>query len=219
METSLHRALKDHYGTESGGRTEVGVNGFRVDAIDGAGLLIEIQSGALGPLRSKLRKLLPEHQVRVVKPVVIQRRVVRRSRRDGPDLSARRSPKRGEMLDVFDDLMGLARILPEPNLMIEILAVAIEEVRIPRRRWPGYKIVDRRLMKILDRNRIEHPADLWSLIPGAHDWSEPFTTAEIARRLDRPVWFAQRMAYCLRLSGAVRTLGKRGNRWVYEKVA
>jgi hypothetical protein len=219
METSLHRALKNRYGTGSGGRTEVGVKGFRVDAMDEAGLLIEIQSGSLGPLQSKLRRLLPEHRVRVVKPVVIERRVVRRSRPDGPTLSARRSPKRGEIIDVFDDLMGVARILPDPNLVIEILAVVIEEVRLPRRRRPGYKIVDRRLVAILGRNRIECPADLWTLLPGIHDWTEPFTTADIARRLNRPLWFAQRVAYCLRLSGAAQTVGKSGNRRVYSKVA
>jgi len=45
METSLHRALKDQYGSGWGGRTEVTLKGFRIDAVDGAGLLVEIQSG------------------------------------------------------------------------------------------------------------------------------------------------------------------------------
>ena len=76
METSLHRALKDQYGSGSGGRSEVTLKGFRIDAVDGAGLLVEIQSGPLGPLRAKLGRLLPEHRVRVVKPVVLERRVV-----------------------------------------------------------------------------------------------------------------------------------------------
>ena len=215
METSLHRALKDQYGADSGGRSEVVFKGFRVDAVRDTGLLVEVQSGALGPLRSKLRSLLPEHQVQVVKPVTIQRRVIRRARLDGPDLSSRRSPKRGAILDIFEDLVGLAQILADPNLVIEILGVAIDEVRIPRRRWPGYKIADRCLIQILDRRRIEHPADLWTLLPPEHDWTEPFTTADIARRIDRPLWFAQRVAYCLRLSGAAPVIGKRSNHRVY----
>jgi hypothetical protein len=128
VETSLHRALKDLYGNGSGGRSEVVLEGFRVDAVRDTGLVVEIQSGALGPLRAKLRKLLPDYWVRVVKPVAIQRRVVRRARIDGPDLSARRSPKRGAIVDFFEDLMGLAQILPDPNLVIEILGVAIDEV-------------------------------------------------------------------------------------------
>lgn len=215
METSLHRALKDQYGAGSGGRSEVAFEGFRVDAIRETGLLVEIQSGALGPLRTKLRKLLPEHQVQVVKPIPLQRRVIRRARPDGPNLSARRSPRRGSILDIFEDLVGLAQILAEPNLIIEILGVAIDEVRVPRRRWPGYKIADRCLVQILDRRRIEHPADLWTLLPLEHNWREPFTTVDIARRINRPLWFAQRVAYCLRHSGTALTVGKRGNHRVY----
>jgi hypothetical protein len=217
VETSLHRALKDLYGNGSGGRSEVVLEGFRVDAVRDTGLVVEIQSGALGPLRAKLCKLLPEYRVRVVKPVPIQRRVVRRARIDGPDLSARRSPKRGAIVDFFDDLIGLAQILPDPNLVIEILGVAIDEVRIPRRRWPGFAIVDRCLSSILDRRLIVHPADLWTLLPGEPNWTEPFTTADLAERIDRPIWFAQRVGYCLRLSGAARIVGKRGRHRLYVR--
>lgn len=33
--------------------------------------------------------------------------------------------------------------------------------------------------------------------------------------LDRPLSFAQRVAYCLRLTGAARVVGKQGNRLIY----
>jgi hypothetical protein len=215
METSLHRTLKDRYGSGSGGRSEVTFKGFRIDAVDSAGLLVEIQSGPLGTLRPKLGRLLPEHRVRVVKPVVLERRVVRRARTDGPDLSARRSPKRGGVVDFFEDLVGLARILPDPNLDIDVLPVSIDEIRVSRRRRPGYRIIDRRLVEILGKVRIECPGDLWKLLPEGHDWSEPFTTVDIARRIDRPLWLAQRVAYCLRLSNAAEVVGKRGNNRLY----
>jgi hypothetical protein len=219
METSLHRTLKEQYGSGSGGRSEVVLKGFRVDALRDTGLVVEIQSGALGPLRSKLHRLLPEHQVQVVKPVTIQRRLIRRARVDGPDLSARRSPKRGAIVDVFEDLVGLAKLLPDPNLILEVLSVAIDEVRIPRRRWPGYQIADRCLIKILERRQIQSPTDLWTLLPDGHDWTAPFTTADIARRIDRPLWFAQRVGYCLRLSGAATIVGKRGNHRLYVSMS
>jgi hypothetical protein len=215
METSLHRTLKARYGSGPGCDFEVALDGFRIDAVDGDGLLTEIQSGPLGPLRPKLRRLLPRHRLRIVKPVVLERRIVRRTRRDGEDLSVRRSPKRGAFADLFEDLVGLARDFPHPNLMIEVLGVAIDEVRIARRRWPGYKVVDRTLREILGTRILQRPADLWSLLPTEHDWTEPFTTAEIACRVGRPRWFAQRVAYCLRLSGAACKIGKRANLMVY----
>ena len=62
METSLHRSLKERYAAGSVGRREVTVERFRIDAVDDSGRLIEIQSGALGPLRSKLRRLLADHR-------------------------------------------------------------------------------------------------------------------------------------------------------------
>ena len=56
METSLHRQLKERYGPEAGGRLEVTLEGFRIDAVAADGALIEVQSGALGPLLAKLRR-------------------------------------------------------------------------------------------------------------------------------------------------------------------
>ncbi len=145
METSLHRTLKERYATGGSGRPEITVAGFRVDAIDHAGRLVEVQSGALGPLQVKLKRLLPEHRVRIVKPVILRRRVVRKLRADGPDVGARSSPKRGSLVDVFDDLVGVVRVFPHANLEIEVLGVTIDEVRTPRRRRPGYDVADRRL--------------------------------------------------------------------------
>lgn len=215
METALHRELKVRYGPASGGRSEVALAGFRIDAIDSEGGLVEVQSGALGPLRGKLARLLTDHRIRVVKPVVVARRIVRRARRDGADLSARMSPKRGDLRDVFDDLIGLVRIFPHANLRIDVMGVVIDEVRIPRRRWPGYAVADRGLIEVGATVTLHDAGDLWKLIPGPVP--ERFTTIELAECLDRPMGFAQRVAYCLRMSGAASPVGKVGNRVVYER--
>jgi len=216
METTLHRELKERYCSRLGGRSEVTFEGFRIDAVDETGLLIEIQSGALSPLRAKLQKLLPRHRVKVVKPIVLERRVVRRTRLDGPDLSARRSPSRGAIFDAFEHLVGLARLFPNPHLTIEILGVTIDEIRVPRRRWPGFKVIDRRLDKVQSDCLLRDPSDLWGLLPRC-DWHEPFTTADIAARAAKPLWLAQRAAYCLRLSGAAGVVGKRHSHWLYAR--
>jgi len=215
METALHRRLKEQYGTESGGRVEVSLLGYRIDAIDAEGALVEIQSGALGPLRGKLARLLFEHQIRVVKPVVVGKRIIRRAGRDGRDLSARMSPKRGQVLDVFDDLVGLVGIFPDPNLHIDVLEVVIDEVRVPRKRRPGYTIMDRVLHETGAIVTLREAADLWKLVPVI--LPDRFTTIDLAHAIGRPMVFAQRVAYCLRKVGAVRQVGKVGNRVVYER--
>jgi hypothetical protein len=217
MEMALHRQLKQRFGPDAGGRSEVALSGFRIDAVDSDGSLVEIQSGALGPLRAKLSRLLVDHRIRVVKPVVISRRIVRRAVREGRDLSARMSPKRGDWLDVFDDLMGLARVFPHANLTIDVMQVAIDEVRIPRKRWPGFRIVDRGLRDVGTTVTLRHARDLWRLIPG--DVPARFTTVDLAALTGRRMNFAQRVAWCLRTSGAAQAVGKVGNRIIYERAS
>ena len=217
MEWSLHRQLKERYGPVAGGRLEVTFEGFRIDAITADGVLIEVQSGPLGPLQGKLRKLLPAHRVRVIKPVVLGRRLVRRAGRDGADLSARFSPKRGMIADAFDDLVGLAKLFPHPNLGVDVMAVDIDELRLVRSRGRGrgpvYTVLDRRLRDVIATVALDRPRDLWTLLPDS--LTDPFTTHDLARQLGRPLAFAQRVAYCLRLSGAAAAVGKRGNQHIY----
>jgi hypothetical protein len=215
MEMSLHRSLKERYATGADGRSEVMIGRFRVDAVDDVGRLIEVQSGPLGPLAGKLRRLLPDHRMRIVKPVVLTRHVVRRARRDGPDLTSRRSPKHGALLDVFDDLIGVVRLFPHSNLEIEVVGVTIEEVRVPRRRRPGYTVADRRLGAVHETTLLVAACDLWALLPENCDGTQPFTSADLARQVNRPLGFVQRVTYCLRLAGAARVIGKSGNRLIY----
>jgi hypothetical protein len=214
LETTLHRQLKERFGPDSGGRSEVVVGKFRIDAVDVDGTLIEVQSAPLGALRSKLSRLLVDHKVRVVKPVITARRVVRRARLDGPDLSARLSPKRGALLDVFDDLVGLARVFPHPNLQLEVLGVEIDEIRVLRRRPPGFTVGDRGLRQVGATVSLCEPDDLWRLLPDGLA-AIPFTTRELAERLERPLTFAQRVAYCFRMAGAVEQIGTRQRHRVY----
>jgi hypothetical protein len=101
-------------------------------------------------------------------------------------------------------------------LEIEILGVSIEEIRIPRRRWPGYRVADRCLEAIHETTSLVEPSDLWRLLPASIREIDSFTTHELARELDRPLSFAQRVAYCLRLTGAASVVGKTGNRLIYS---
>jgi hypothetical protein len=217
METSLHRSLKERYAAGGSKSSEVVIQGFRIDAVDSVGRLIEVQSGPLAPLGPKLRRLLPAHRIRIVKPVPLRRRLIRRRRADGPDLSVRRSPARGALHDAFDDLIGVVRIFPHANLEIEILAVTIDEVRVPRRRWPGFTVTDRRLGEIHGTTSLVRADDLWALLPHRCASLDAFTTLDLAAQLARPVWFAQRVAYCLRLTQAARVVGKSGNRLIYSR--
>ena len=150
-------------------RREVVVAGFRIDAIDEAGRLVEIQSGALGPLRGKLRRLLPEHRLRIVKPVVLRGGSSGRRAAMARSSRSRRSPKRGALVDIFDDLMGVVPGLPphqpghrSPGGHDRRGAGASP----PAAGLPGYRSLPGRDPR---NGHARPPGDLWTLLPAACD--------------------------------------------------
>jgi hypothetical protein len=216
MEYSLHRELKRFYAGPCCS-LEVIIDGFRVDAIS-HGWLIEIQQGPLVAIRKKIQQLVQSYPLLLVKPIVVEKRIVRLSRRNGPVVSCRRSPKRGQPWEVFHDLIHFAKIFPHPHLRIDVALVDIEEIRYPgpRQRWghDGYRLADRRLVRLRETISLNTASDLRRLLP---DIPDPFDSHDLAAILDVPRWVAQRIAYSLRKSGAVHTIwrDKRGHhyRW------
>jgi hypothetical protein len=221
METTLHRQLKALYAGQEA-VTEARLEGFayRIDAVRGAEL-VEIQHGSLAAIRTKIADLLKSHQVLVVKPLVIRKELVSLSRRGGKEVSRRASPKRGTRLDLFHELVYFTRVFPHPNLTLETPLVEIEERRYPghgkRRRWRAkdFVVEDQRLLSVTAVERFRSADDLWRLVPAGI--AEPFHTADLAAALKIPRWTAQRVAYCLRHTGAADVAGKRGNAWLYRR--
>jgi hypothetical protein len=212
-EKPLHAALKEWY-RHDGDLVEVPVDGFVADLVrDGA--LIEVQTRSFSSMRRKLDRLLDEHPIRLVHPIPAVKWIVKLDP-DGSETSRRRSPKRGIPVDVCSELVSFPALLDHPNLTLEVLLTEEDEVWRPddrgwRRR--GFVVEERRLVRVLDTVVVGSPADLPALLPP--DLPDPFTTADLAERLGRTRHAAQKVAYCLRESGAVRTDGRdrRGYRY------
>jgi hypothetical protein len=218
MESSLHRELKQRY-AGTGAQIEVRCGRYRVDAV-AEGELIEIQHGRLGAISFKVAELLEEHAVRLVKPIVREKLLVKRRRKGGRVASRRRSPNRGRLFDLFHDLVYFTKVFPHPRLSIEALLVDVEEHRYPghgRRRWRragDYVVEDRHLLCVSDSVVLRTPADLVELL--GCELPLRFDTAELARLTGETRFVAQRVAYCLRKTGAIRTVAKRRNALVYQ---
>jgi hypothetical protein len=223
METSLHRQLKAIYAGDDG-KQEVARDGYRIDAVR-AGELIEIQHGSLAAIRDKIRKLVAEHRVRIVKPIIANKLLVKLDRRGGQEVERRRSPKRGKLLDVFDELIYFTRVFPHDLLTLEVVLVDVEERRFPgrgkrrRRRREGqeYQVEDQSLVQIVESRSFATAADLRKLLPAR--MPKQFHTAHLAERLEVPRFAAQRIAYCLREMQAVEIVGKQGNALLYRYAA
>jgi hypothetical protein len=219
METSLHRQLKLHY-ARPGARIEERVGRFRIDVVY-RGELIEIQHSSLSAFRDKIAALLTEHRVRIVKPIVASKYLLKQKCEGGELVSRRRSPKQGTLLDIFDELVHFTRVYPHPRLTLEVVLIDIEELRFPghgrRRRWRknDHVIEDQRLVEVLSVTRFRTAADLCKLLPPK--LPKPFHTGHVAEGLGVQRWVAQRMAYCLRKVGAIETVGKAGGAWLYKR--
>ena len=217
METSLHRELKALYAGDAA-QTEVRLGRFRIDAVVGDEL-VEVQHGSLAAIRDKIARLLKKHRVRVVKPLVVRKVLVKRAKPGGRVVERRNSPKRGEIWDLFDELIYFTRVFPHPRLTLEVPLVEIEEWRFPghgrRRRWRvnDFQVEDQKLTAVVGEHRFNTAADLAGLLPSL---PVPFHTGDLAAAAEIDRSTACRVAYCLRKMGAVQQSGKRGNALLYE---
>jgi hypothetical protein len=219
METTLHRQLKTHY-ARPGALVEKRVGRYRIDVVY-RGELIEIQHSSLSAIRDKIAALLTEHRVRIVKPIVASKYLLKQKCAGGELLSRRRSPKQGTVLDIFEELVHFTRVYPHPRLVLEVVLIDIEELRFPghgrRRRWRqnDHEVEDQRLIEVQSVTRFRTAADLCKLLPPKLPKS--FHTGHIAAGLGVQRWIAQRMAYCLRQTGAIATVGKERGAWLYNR--
>lgn len=218
-EKPLHAALKQWYARPRD-RFEAPVDGFLVDIVRGK-LLVEIQTRGFAAIRRKLRALVVRHRVRLVYPVAAQKWIVRLTPDGKAELGRRRSPKRGTVEQVFEELVSLPDLPAHPHFSLEVLLIHEEEVRRKdgKRRWrrQGWATQERRFLQVVDRRMFRTPADLCALVPA--EMAEPFTTADLADAIDRPRRLAQQMAYCLREMAALEVVGKQGNAILYRRAA
>lgn len=218
METSLHRQLKDHY-SQPNAAQEATLGRFRIDVINADGL-VEIQHGSLAAIGRKVATLLKDHSVTVVKPVIARKRILRLPSRGGTVISQRWSPKRGTLLDLFDDLVHFTRVFPHANLTLEVPLVEVEELRFPghgRRRWrrdSDHQVEDLRLIEIGEVYRFRQASDLRRTLPIR--LPQPFHTGQLATKLGVTPRVAQRIVYCLRETGCAVPVGKTGNTRLYR---
>jgi hypothetical protein len=224
-ETSLHAALKAWY-AQPGDEIEVRFEGYIIDVKRGE-TLIEIQTRSFSKIKAKLLDLVPHHPVRLVYPIAQDRWIVKVDHDRDSVLSRRKSPKHGSLLQVFDELIRFPDLLAETNFSLELLLTQEEEVRHhephrrsrrswSRRRWMTH---ERRLLDVLSAHRFDTPDDLAALLPDsllAVD-AEPFTTADLAAALNERKRLAQKIAYCMRKSGVLQVVGKKGNAFLYHR--
>lgn len=201
-ESPLHAAIKD-YVALPGDRFEVDIDGFVADIVRDDEI-IEVQTARFGAMTRKLDRLLEGWHITIVHPIAIRTWIER------PDRPRRRSPARRSAYHVFEELVSIPTLLDHPHLRLRILLIEELQHRAHdpnlRRRRGGWRVVERELISVVDDWTMTDTDDLAGLLPA--DLPDPFTTADLARAAAIPRPLAQKVAYCLRLSGLANQLDR-----------
>jgi hypothetical protein len=215
-ESSLHSALKHLYAFPED-RIEEPVLGYLVDVLR-TNEIVEIQTGNFVSFRRKLTVLLQSFPVRVVVPIAVQRHIVRIAK-DGTRISRRRSPKKGRLEDLFNELVRIPTLLNHPNLKMEVAWVNDEIYWIDdgkgswrRRRW---SIKDRVLVNFVGAHVFSGTSDYLDLVPS--DLEGEFSSRQFAQASKMPVRLAAKTLYCLRAMNLIEIVGRKGNAYIYKR--
>jgi hypothetical protein len=216
-EYNLHSQLKS-YLAEPGDRLEARVEGRVVDLLRSGGEIVEVQTGSLGKIVPKVVALAASgRRVRVVHPVEVEREIRRLDPKTEELLSTRRSPKRGDLYSVFDELVRAPGLIASRNVTLEVLLVRAAEVKIRdgtgswRRR--GDRTVDRELVEVLSARSFRTRAQWLALIPKS--LPPPWSSSSLGEALGIDPDRARKILYSFARAGLVAEDGKEGRRKLY----
>lgn len=215
-EKPLHAALKTWY-AQPEDSFEIEIDGYFIDIVQGD-LLVEIQTRNFSAIKRKVKNLTKRHPLRLVYPIPKEKWIIKLPKGKSDSSTRRKSPKRGEIMDIFNELVSFPELIGCENFSLEVLFIQEEEVRryAGNTNWRrrGWVTEERRLLTVLERHLFENSEDMQKLIPAG--LPAQFTTSDLTRVLGVSRRSAQQMAYCLRKMKAIEQIGKRGRSNLYE---
>jgi hypothetical protein len=215
-EFSLHAEIKNWY-SEPCDLIEIKVEGFLIDIVRGD-MLIEIQTGHFYSLRNKLTKLLPNHPIRLVYPIPILKWITRYDAPGSGFIGRRRSPKKGQIQLIFDELVYLPGHVMHPNLTVEVLLIEQEDIWVNdgkgswRRHY--WSIADRKLISICGRRLFTAADDYLSLLPIG--LPSHFSSKDVSDLGGFSQGLARKILYCLFKMDLIKLVSTQNRRRYYS---
>lgn len=214
-ESSLHSSIKKWY-YKPGDRLEVKVDNFFADIVRDD-VIIEIQTKNFGAIRKKLYMLLENYKVKLVYPIPVEKYIIKLSPSSSV-VSRRRSPKKGSIIDVFDELVSMPDIINHENFSLEILMIVEESIfcKDGKGSWRrnGDSIVDRKLLDVTSSRVFEKKEDFAAFLP--ENLSTPFTNRLLSQTAHYPLHKVRKLTYCLKKMGLIKEVGKKGNALLFD---
>jgi hypothetical protein len=201
-----------------GDKLEAKVDGFIVD-IKRGDLLIEIQTANFSAIKPKLSHLLNEHKVRLIYPIPKQKWIIHRSTATGETFGRRKSPKKGRLTDLFNELIRIPNLFAKGNLSIEVLMIETEETWINNGKgsWrrKGTSIQDRKLIQVYETETFENKTDFLKILP--KNLPNPFSNRNLAQSLGIPINQSRKITYSLRKIGTITHAGNNKKQMLFTR--
>ena len=215
-EKSLHSSIKQWYAVP-GDRLEVKVDKYIIDLVR-EDSLIEIQTRNFSAIGNKLRDLVKYNKVMLVHPIAIEKYIV--TLEDSEEaISRRKSPKKGKLTDLFDELVRIPDLMGQDNFILEILMTKEEEIRCKdgKGSWrrKGISIKDRRLLEVVEKVTFKEEKDFLRFLP--EELPLNFTNKDLAKILKINVYKARKITYCFRKMKLIKEVGKLKNELIFER--
>jgi len=218
-EYSLHAQLKE-YLARPGDRLEAVIEGKVVDLVRADGELVEVQTGHLGQIKPKVLEFAGKgYRVRVVYPVSAVRELRRLDPVTNEVLSTRKSPKRGDIYSLFDELVHAPEFVAAVNVAVEVLMIHSVETktRDGSGSWwrRGDRTVDRELVEVLSSRSFQTSHEWLALIP--ENLEPPWSSETLGEALGIGPARARKILYCFSRAGLLAESGKRGREKTYRQ--
>ncbi|MCB2293267.1 hypothetical protein LGK95_07010 [Clostridium algoriphilum] len=216
-EKSLHSSIKQWY-VVPGDRFEVKIDKYVIDLVR-EDSLIEIQTKNFSAIGNKLRDLVKYNKVMLVHPIAVEKYIVTTEVAGGV-ISRRKSPKKGKLVNLFDELIRIPDLMAEDNFILEILMTKEEEIRCKdgKGSWrrKGISIKDRKLLEVIEKVTFREEKDFLMFLP--EELPENFTNKNLAKTLAITVFKARKITYCLRKMNIIKEIGKLKNELIFERL-
>ncbi len=213
-ESSLHDSIKKWYYKE-GDKFEQKVNNYIIDIVRND-LLIEVQTGNFPAIKKKLSILLATHKVRLIYPIAVEKWIVKI--KGSKIISRRKSPKTGNIYEVFKELMYIREAANNPNFSLEILLIAEEQIRTDdgKGSWrrKGVSITDRKLIDVKESIKFENKNDYRIFIP--EKLKKPYSNKTYSKFLNISIYNARKINYTLCRMNVISVTAKSRNELLYD---
>lgn len=220
-EKTLHCVLKYFFCADSSCH-EVKLNGYVADILEeqdnGEQLITEIQTRQVFRLSRKLAAYGRQAQVRIVLPVVCNKRIVIKDSVTGEVVSSRMSPQHQSIYHAVKELYGIREYIGHDNIMVYAVLINAIEYKLYASATAGkrlkYERADIVPTEMLSMCVLKDKSAYAKLVPFEENVS--FTAGELAKIEKIPLQTARQALLVLKTVGVVEECGKQGRKKLWK---